>query len=252
MNEQILSLLQTIEHSHNVTILYACEAGSRAWNLHHEKSDYDVRFIFIHPINQYLSINEPKQVIEGKSSDHIEYSGWDLKKSLQLLKKQNPSILEWLHSSIHYLNQNDVKEQLLSLHQRYFQEKPLLHHYFNMAKTNIKLLDKKPSTKLLLNVIRPLLLCEWIMTYKEFPPVHIERVLSIIESKEVKGSIQDIIARKRNAVCELSEVVHTLKKWIDETLDNTKLYIDQLNNHIATTQNDELNAFFRKMAKQEF
>ncbi|KAA0550058.1 hypothetical protein FZW96_01560 [Bacillus sp. BGMRC 2118] len=250
MNEQILTLLTTLKQSHNITILYACEAGSRAWSLHHEKSDYDVRFIYTHHVNQYISINEPKQVIEGKVLDSIEYSGWDIKKSLLLLKKHNPSILEWLHSPIQYINIYNVKEDLINLHRQHFHEKPLLHHYFNMARTNLKLLNKKPSTKLLLNVLRPLLMCKWIITYKEFPEVQFDALLSDLKLMGIKREIEVIIGRKKNNADELHQVVPTLKDWMNETLEYIKLYIDKLNEKSNVIHNDELDTLFRKIVKQ--
>lgn len=251
MNEQILSLLSSIEQSHNITIIYACEAGSRSWNLHHENSDYDLRFIFIYPLERYLSLYEPKQVIEGKNLDNIEFVGWDLKKSLQLLKKQNPSILEWLYSTNHYINQDGAKQQLLQLQQQHFQEKPLLHHYFNMAKTNFNQLAKKPSIKLLLNVIQPLLLCEWIVTHKVFPPMNIDKVLSIIKVDGVKNSILEIIMLKRRGVKELPHIDPYLNLWIENRLKMTKEYIDVLTQNRTILSDDHFNEYFRKVIKQQ-
>lgn len=37
--------LDTIEKTYDVSILFACEAGSRAWGFPSKNSDYDVRFI---------------------------------------------------------------------------------------------------------------------------------------------------------------------------------------------------------------
>ena len=49
MNEAIEQQIKVIEQNHQVTILYACESGSRAWGFASPDSDYDVLFkgIFI-------------------------------------------------------------------------------------------------------------------------------------------------------------------------------------------------------------
>jgi predicted nucleotidyltransferase len=56
MKEKIICELKQIESQETVKVLYACESGSRAWGFPSEDSDYDVRFIYIHPLDWYLSI----------------------------------------------------------------------------------------------------------------------------------------------------------------------------------------------------
>ena len=49
----ILERLAALESAHGVRILYACESGSRAWGFASPDSDYDVRFIYIRPRDEY-------------------------------------------------------------------------------------------------------------------------------------------------------------------------------------------------------
>ena len=56
--------LRRIELAHDVRVLYACESGSRAWGFDSRDSDYDVRFIYVHSRDWYLSIEEHRDVIE--------------------------------------------------------------------------------------------------------------------------------------------------------------------------------------------
>lgn len=56
MRSTILENLIRIEQEHNVKILYAVESGSRAWGVASRDSDYDVRFIYIHPVEWYQAI----------------------------------------------------------------------------------------------------------------------------------------------------------------------------------------------------
>ena len=59
-------------------------------------SDYDVRFLYVRPVDWYLSIAEKRDVIERPLTDQLDINGWDLKKALELFRKSNPPLLEWL------------------------------------------------------------------------------------------------------------------------------------------------------------
>jgi len=69
------------------------------------KSDYDVRFIYVHKLDYYLSleVEKKKEVINSlyKWLD-LDIVGWELKKALQLLKENNITILEWLRLNKQY------------------------------------------------------------------------------------------------------------------------------------------------------
>ena len=57
--------LNEIEEEFNIKILYAVESGSRGWGFANEDSDYDVRFIYVRPLQDYLSINNLRDVIDN-------------------------------------------------------------------------------------------------------------------------------------------------------------------------------------------
>lgn len=98
MNETIRNRIQAelgrIEGQEDVTILFACESGSRAWGFESADSDYDVRFIYLRRTEWYLTIQNKRDVIEKPVDDELDISGWDLPKALHLLRKSNPPLLE--------------------------------------------------------------------------------------------------------------------------------------------------------------
>ena len=112
---EIEQRLRNIEREENVCIFYACESGSRAWGFASENSDYDVRFLYIHPTDWYLSIEERRDVIERPIVDDIDLNGWDIRKALALLRRSNPPLLEWLQSPIIYHQKLTVVEKIRSL-----------------------------------------------------------------------------------------------------------------------------------------
>jgi len=64
MKELIDQQLKAIEQDSQVSVLFAYESGSRAWGFASPDSDYDVRFIYAQPLDNYLSIRERKDSIE--------------------------------------------------------------------------------------------------------------------------------------------------------------------------------------------
>ena len=82
MEKMIVSRLREIEEKEKVHILLAVESGSRAWGFASPDSDYDVRFIYIRPKEDYLRLESMRDVIELPINDVLDINGWDLQLSL--------------------------------------------------------------------------------------------------------------------------------------------------------------------------
>jgi len=89
VHEEIVKNLQSLEKENDITILYACESGSRAWGFPSADSDYDVRFIYARDKDWYLRVDSEfcRNVIEQPIDELLDINGWDLKKALKLLRK---------------------------------------------------------------------------------------------------------------------------------------------------------------------
>ena len=83
MNVLVPEKLAEIESNFDVTVLWAIESGSRAWGFESPDSDFDVRFIYKHKQDFYLSLNDQRDVIELPIDDTWDVSGWDLDKALK-------------------------------------------------------------------------------------------------------------------------------------------------------------------------
>ena len=134
MKNKILHKLQQIEHEKGVTLLYAVESGSRAWGFASPDSDYDIRFIYRHDLNYYLSLWKQPDVIEFMTEDDLDGSGWDLRKTVQLLAKSNAPLLEWLYSPVVYYENEAFATQMRALAKDCFSPIACLHHYLGTTK----------------------------------------------------------------------------------------------------------------------
>lgn len=164
IDHKIRQLLSDIEAAEGVKVLYACESGSRAWGFASADSDYDVRFLYVHPPQWYLSIEDRPDVIERPLDGAIDLSGWDLRKTLRLFRKSNPPLLEWLRSPIVYLEQSSLATRLRELAAIYYSPAACAYHYLHMAQGNFReyLKGERVLLKKYLYVLRPILAVNWI------------------------------------------------------------------------------------------
>src|ERR1041385_3431013 len=120
MKEIIDLKLKDLESENNVNILLAAESGSRAWGFPSPDSDYDARFIYVHPKDYYLSIDDQRDVIELPVDEVLDINGWDIRKALKLFAKSNAPLFEWLQSPIVYKSDDGFHKALVELMPLYF------------------------------------------------------------------------------------------------------------------------------------
>jgi len=169
----IQSKLSALEADHDVRILFAIESGSRAWGFPSLDSDYDVRFIYAHQPEWYLSIEPGRDVIELPIEGDWDINGWDIRKALGLLIKPNPVMLEWLSSPIRYRWTGPVCDRLTAFAAKTTFGESCLHHYRNLAtKQWEKHVGDKPDVPLkkYFYILRPSLAISWILQNPMIPP----------------------------------------------------------------------------------
>ncbi|HVT12902.1 MAG TPA: nucleotidyltransferase domain-containing protein [Fimbriimonadaceae bacterium] len=200
MRELIESALAQIEAEHQVRILYACESGSRAWGFASADSDYDVRFIYVHSRDWYLSILDHRDVIEKMLPGDLDVSGWEIRKALKLFRKSNPPLLEWLSSPIVYREDSVFTARLRELMATYYSPGSCFRHYLHMAEGNVRgyLQGDVVRTKKYLYVLRPLLGCRWIEQERGPVPMEFEKLFATVEDRVVLRAIEDLVEKKKS------------------------------------------------------
>lgn len=168
----IVQALRDIETEHKVSILYACESGSRAWGFASPDSDYDVRFIYVHRLPWYLQVETQRDVIELPIRGDLDINGWELRKTLGLLLRSNPVLPEWLDSPLTYHEAAPTVEHLRRLTAAYFSPLKGYHHYLSMARRNFRgyLQGETVRLKKYFYVLRSLLAVRWILSGQALPP----------------------------------------------------------------------------------
>jgi predicted nucleotidyltransferase len=198
---EITERLRDVEATEGVRVLFAVESGSRAWGFPSRDSDYDVRFVYVHELDWYLSVDTDsrRDVIERPIIDLIDLSGWELRKALKLFAKSNPPFLEWLGSPIIYRDTPQLARELRALLPAYYASTSSLFHYLHMAKGNHReyLRGETVWVKKYFYILRPLLAVRWIEQGRGPVPMRFTDLLvTIAEHQELVQAIETLRHRK--------------------------------------------------------
>lgn len=247
MFDTIARELSTIEQQEQLRILYACEAGSRAWGFASQDSDFDVRFIYVRRRDYYLSLSPGREVIERMLPGDLDLAGWDLRKTLKLLLKSNPALLEWLSSPIVYKQDEDFYNAMNRLMPDYYQPRNCMYHYAHMAKGNYRgyLQGERVWTKKYLYVIRPILACMWLDKVNAPVPMAMKVMMDeVLPEGEARDALEELIEEKKQAK-ELDEGprIPALDKLIEVGLASYLALAQTLPVH--QVQQEPLERFFR-------
>ena len=208
MRETILKELQKIERQHHVRILHAAESGSRAWGFASPDSDYDVRFIYVRPMADYLRLDAPRDVIEWKLDEVLDINGWDLNKALRQIGQSNANLFEWSNSPIVYESASEW-DRVCDVSRNYFSERAAINHYYGTAASTLAkyLNGNTVRYKKYLYALRPLLAARYIEMHHKQPPVLFSDLLKMDIEPALRSAIGSLLDAKRNTT-ESEEFPH--------------------------------------------
>ncbi len=244
--KHIQNILTELSLEKNIQILYACETGSRAWGFPSPDSDYDIRFIYMHKRDWYLSLSEQKDTIEQMIGD-FDVSGWDVRKCLHLLKKSNAPLIERFQSPIEYMSDNDFRDEFKNLIAQYYSPIAVFYHHYSLATNFWNDLKDKEEIKLksFFYLVRSLLSCNWIINDDSVLPMQIEGLMKYIDDN-LKVRFRELIKLK-STVGEkhLHKADADLYDWIKTMFEKFALAKDNIK--VNNKNINLLNEFFIKM-----
>ncbi len=248
MRKEIEERLSALAKRENLTILYACESGSRAWGFPSEDSDYDVRFVYVRERDWYLRVDHEFQrdVVEEPISDLLDISGWDLKKALKLLYKSNPALIEWFDSPIVYRSDDAFVEKFKALLPSFYSPRACFYHYANMARKNNReyLRGDTVRIKKYFYVLRPILAMLWIERGLGLVPMEYEVLVRELVDEPVLLADLDRLLEEKKKGFESKHMpkVESISAFIDRELERL---VDKAQTLGKPEMNfEKLNAFF--------
>ena len=251
MKEKIQEQLRRIEEAENIKILLAVESGSRAWGFASPDSDYDVRFIYIRRLEDYLRLDAIRDVIELPIDDVLDINGWDLQKTLRLLHKSNPTLFEWFSSPIVY-QKTEFADKFRDLMMHYFSSKKTLYHYVSMAEGNYReyLKGDLVRAKKYFYVLRPVLACQWILDRGTPPPMLFSELLKAELPVELIDVVNQLLELKMNSPeVKLINRISEINEYLDESIPSIKSAVKLLDDSHTPDWSELNQLFLRELMK---
>lgn len=227
---QIKEKLDEIEKTENVRILHAVESGSRAWGFASPDSDYDVRFVYVRPKNDYLRLDEPRDVIEWQLDEVLDINGWDLKKALRQFARGNATLFEWSGSPIVYRTTEEW-DRIKEISGLYFSEKAAVYHYYGTANSTLQgyLLGDTVRYKKYFYALRPLLAAQYIEKFHTAPPVLFDDLLRLEIPANLRQAIDELLdVKKRTTESEENPQLPVIREFIESETARQKEIADHL------------------------
>lgn len=196
MTPKIIEKIKEIEVEKSIEVLLAVESGSRAWGFASPDSDYDIRFIYRHEKDWYLSPWDKDESIEFMTEDDLDGSGWDLRKTFHLLLKSNAALLSWFYSPIVYKADEKFAELFRPLAEACFSPIAVSYHYLSMSKKYLEACRvDEVKLKSYFYCLRTTLTGKWIIEKGTVPPVLFSDLLILVDDV-TRIKIENLVALK--------------------------------------------------------
>ncbi len=236
-----------IERQENVRIIRAVESGSRAWGFASPDSDYDVRFIYVRRTEDYLVLNEKRDVIEWLLDETLDINGWDVKKALQQACKGNAVLFEWAQSPIVYRTSEEW-DFLWSVITGYFDARTFVGHYYGTALNTWKeyLTGETVRYKKYFYALRPLLACRYIEAYNSAPPMEFEKLRPMLPAKLEEAVDHLLEIKRRTDESGRGEHIPAITEFIENELENQREILTSMVRD-GSRSSEPLNEVFRSL-----
>jgi len=192
----VVAELERMERAEDVRVLLAVESGSRAWGFASPDSDFDVRFVYVRPVDHYLRLEPARDVLEWRVDEVLDVDGWDADKALRLLRGSNPSLFEWLASPIVYA-EDPAFAVVRELAAECFSPVASAHHYLSMGRNHLAALaGETVRLKKCLYTMRAILAARWVVAERAPAPMLLRDLVDAGLEEPMRGLAAELLEAK--------------------------------------------------------
>ena len=221
--------LRQIEQDHGIRVLYAAESGSRAWGTSSAKSDFDVRFIYLRPKDDYLRLDPLRDVLEFPINDSWDLCGWDLTKVLQLLHNANSQIYEWLASPVVYVD-DGFSARFRPVLETCFSVRTTVHHYLHQSDLKGKKRSKTdtPKVKHYLYSLQHTAAARWVLEHHTPVPVSFPALMPLFPERIREAAYALWLQKTSRPDQPFTVCDPEVEAWLLQEREQIRLELDQL------------------------
>ncbi len=183
--QEVDDLLGRTDEDLRPYIIYVCQVGSKAFGLATDKSDDDLRGIYLPPARLAWSLYQLPEQIEAQDETKDEVY-WELDKFVRLALKANPNVLETLWTPL-VIKADEVAEKLRSI-RKAFLSKHLFKTYSGYVLSQFRRMENARKNK---------------GTYKPKHAMHLVRLLYSGISALRTGEIQVDVSDRRDELLHI-------------------------------------------------
>ncbi len=249
MRPIICDSLDLLAHQQAITVLFACESGSRAWGFPSTDSDYDVRFLYSHRQDWYLSIDTKKDTLTVPIHDQLDLGGWEMRKALQLFHQSNPVLFEWIQSPIVYAQHGNFVETLRMWMPTYANLRKIMFHHLGLIRRMWADIGSEPTVKLkkYFYILRSLFSAMWVREHHRVPPMEFTPLRALAANNDCLNELLDYWLQIK---AEGNEATHIprdsrVDAYIQSQSEVCNLYASQL--PVSNADVEPLNRLFREI-----
>ena len=197
-----------------------------------------------------MSIQEQKDSYTKIMDTEIDLGGWELRKTLNLFRKSNPPLLEWLRSPIIYYEDSSFINGIRAFSQEYFNPKSTMYHYLHMAERNFRqyLKDDLVKMKKYFYVLRPVLACMWIEERNSMAPMEFSTLVETqIKDSLLRAEVDKLLRRKiAGEELDLEPKVSVINDFLEGKIEYFKKTLPEYHFN-KELDIEKLNEFFREV-----
>ena len=192
----VVAELERMERAEDVRVLLAVESGSRAWGFASPDSDFDVRLVYVRPVEHYLRLEPARDVLVWRVDEVLDVDGWDADKALRLLRGSNPSLFEWLASPIVYA-EDPAFAVVRELAAYCFSPVASAHHYLSMGRNHLAALaGETVRLKKCLYTMRAILAARWVVAERAPAPMLLRDLVDAGLEESMRGLAAELLEAK--------------------------------------------------------